>query len=170
MYRDQHPAIVSVEKFEAVQTLIENRKHHVHGTLPSLHVIDEGIFRGYIPINHHWINDDPNVYYDISNSVTKVLKVKKIDKRSLSAFNLEGYQVVRNQFTQVRYEGPSVTFADSRVKRKRRLKNDGDIYFLLYEGEPHTYFCRRPSWYGRTIEDLFHDIGERRESAHNSLR
>ena len=115
LYRDQHPAIVSIEKFEAVQTLIENRKHHVRGTLPSLHVIDEGIFRGYIPINHHWVNDDPNVYYDISNSVAKVLKVKNIAKRSLSAFNLTGYQVVRNQFTQVRYEGPSITFTDSKI-------------------------------------------------------
>ena len=139
LYRDQHPAIVSVEKFEAVQTLIENRKHHVHGTLPLFHVIDEGIFKGYIPINHHWVNDDPNVYYDISNSVTKVLKVKKIDKRSLSAFNLEGYQVVRNQFTQVRYEGPSITFADSRISFNlfcSKIFHDvGYIQLLLHPAE-----------------------------------
>lgn len=115
LYHDRHPAIISVEKFEAVQSLIENRKHHVRGGLPALHVIDEGIFRGYIPINHHWVNDDPNVYYDISNSVAKVLKVKTIDKRSFSAFDLSGYQVVRNQFTQVRYEGPSITLAENRV-------------------------------------------------------
>ncbi len=115
LYRDQHPAIISVEQFEAVQTLIENRKHHVHGALPALHVIDEGIFRGYIPINHHWVNDDPNVYYDISNSVAKILRIKNINKSTFSAFNLTGYQVVRNQFTQVRYEGPSITFTDNRI-------------------------------------------------------
>ena len=73
----------------------------MRGTLPSFHVIDEGIFTGYIPINHHWVNDDPNVYYDISNSVTRVLKMKNIDKRSFSAFDLTGYQVVRDQFTYV---------------------------------------------------------------------
>lgn len=139
LYHDRHPAIVSVEKFEAVQALIENRKHHVHGTLPLLHVIDEGIFRGYIPINHHWINDDPSVYYDISNSVARILKVKHYDKRSFSAFDLTGYQVVRNQFTQVRYEGPSITIADNRISFNlfcmRCFENVGHIQLLLHPAE-----------------------------------
>lgn len=131
LYRDRHPAIVSVEKFEAVQALIENRKHHVHGTLPALHVIDEGIFRGYIPINHHWVNDDPNVYYDISNTVTKVLKPRTIEKKSISAFDLSGYQVVRNQFTQVRYEGPSITIADNRISFNLFcMKSFGEVGFI----------------------------------------
>lgn len=139
LYRDQHPAIISVDKFEAVQTLIENRKHHVYGALPSFHVIDEGIFRGYIPINHHWVNDDPNVYYDISNSVTKILRLKSINKRSLSAFDLTGYQVVRSQFTQVRYEGPTITFADSKISFNlfcsKIFKDVGYIQLLLHPAE-----------------------------------
>lgn len=139
LYHNRHPAIVSVEKFEAVQALIENRKHHVHGTLPLLHVIDEGIFRGYIPINHHWVNDDPNIYYDISNTVTKVLKSRTIDKRSLSAFDLTGYQVVRNQFTQVRYEGPSITIANNRISFNlfcmKNFENVGYIQLLLHPAE-----------------------------------
>jgi len=139
LYHDRHPAIVSVEKFEAVQALIENRKHHVHGTLPSLHVIDEGIFRGYIPINHHWVNDDPDIYYDISNSVTKVLKVRSIEKRSFSAFDLTGYQVVRNQFTQVRYEGPSITIANNRISFNlfcmKNFEDVGYVQLLLHPSE-----------------------------------
>ena len=67
LYTDHHEAIVSVETFEAVQILLENRKHHMRGGLPMLHVIDEGIFRGFNPINHHWVNEDPGTYYDISN-------------------------------------------------------------------------------------------------------
>ena len=139
LYHDRHPAIISLEKFEAVQALIENRKHHVRGGLPALHVIDEGIFRGYIPINHHWVNDDPNVYYDISNSVAKVLKVKAIDKRSFSAFDLSGYQVVRNQFMQVRYEGPSITLTENRVSFNlfcmRCFENVAYIQLLLHPAE-----------------------------------
>lgn len=139
LYRDRHPAIIDLEKFEAAQLLIENRKHHIRGGLPLFHVIDEGIFRGYIPINHHWVNDDPNIYYDISNSVTKVLKVKNIDKRSFSAFDLTGYQVVRNQFTQVRYEGPSITIADNRVSFNlfcmKTFKDVGYIQLLLHPAE-----------------------------------
>lgn len=139
LYHNQHPAIISAEKFEAVQVLIENRKHHVHGALPALHVIDEGIFRGYIPINHHWVNDDPNVYYDISNSVARVFRARTINKRSLSAFDLSGYQVVRNQFTQVRYEGPTITIADNRISFNlfcmRCFENVGHIQLLLHPAE-----------------------------------
>ena len=139
LYREKHPAIISVEKFEAVQVLIENRRHHMRGGLPHMHVIDEGIFRGFIPINHHWINDDPNVYYDISNTVTKVLKVQRIEKSAFSAFDLEGYQVVRNQFTQVRYEGPSITISGSRISFNlfcmKRFEDVGSIQLLLHPAE-----------------------------------
>ena len=139
LYKDRHDAIISVEKFEAVQVLIENRKHHIHGSLPVLHVIDEGIFRGYIPINHHWVNDDPNVYYDVSNTVTKVMRPKAIDKRSISAFALDGYQVVRNQFTQIRYEGPSITISNERISFNlfcmKKFENIGYIQLLLHPAE-----------------------------------
>lgn len=115
LYKQHHQAIISREKFDAVQILLKNRKHHMYGTLPMLNVIGNGIFRGYIPINHHWVNDDPNVYYSITSSITKKVKYKKISKKSVSAFNLDGYQVVRNQFTQVRYEGPAITISNGKI-------------------------------------------------------
>lgn len=139
MYRDRHDAIISVEKFEAVQVLLENRKHHIRGTLPSLHVIDEGIFRGFIPINHHWVNDDPNVYYDISNSVSQTAHLRQIDKRKFSAFDLEGYQVVRSQFTQVRYEGPTITISGERISFNKfcmkKFEDVGYVQLLLHPAE-----------------------------------
>jgi len=116
LYTDKHTAIIPEEKFEAVQVLMENRKHHVRGGLPVMHVIDEGIFRGFIPINHHWVNDDPGTYYDISNSVRQQPnRAKRIEKSSLSAFDLQGYQVVRGQFLQIRYEGPTLNITNERI-------------------------------------------------------
>jgi len=115
LYKGKHDAIIPVEKFEAAQVLLENRKHHIRGGLPVMHVIDEGIFKGFIPINHHWVNDDPNTYYDISNSVRQPSQVRRIEKRRFSAFNLEGYQVVRGQFMQVRYEGPAITVSNGQL-------------------------------------------------------
>ena len=139
LYLDRHEAIISVEKFEAVQTLLENRRHHVRGMLPAMQVIDEGIFKGFIPINHHWVNDDPNVYYDISNSINSVVKVRRIDKRSLSAFNLSGYQVVRSQFMQVRYEGPSITISGEKITFNtfcmKKFEAVGYIQLLLHPTE-----------------------------------
>ena len=55
LYKDRHEAIISTQQFEAVQIMMLNRRHHVRGGLPSLQVIDEGIFQGFIPINHHYI-------------------------------------------------------------------------------------------------------------------
>ena len=131
LYKERHEAIISVEKFEAVQTLLENRKHHVRGVLPSLQVIDEGVFRGFVPINHNWVNDDPSVYYDISNSIGGVVKVRKIEKSRISAFNLDGYQVVRNQFTQVRYEGPSITISGGKISFNRFcMKKYDDVAYV----------------------------------------
>jgi site-specific DNA recombinase len=139
LYLDRHEAIISVEKFEAVQTLLENRKHHIRGMLPSMQVIDEGIFKGFIPINHHWVNDDPNVYYDISNSINSVVKVRRIDKRSLSEFNLSGYQVVRSQFMQVRYEGPTITISGEKISFNtfcvKKFEDIGFIQLLLHPTE-----------------------------------
>ena len=51
LYKDRHEAIISTQQFEAVQIMMLNRRHHVRGGLPSLQVIDEGIFQGFIPIN-----------------------------------------------------------------------------------------------------------------------
>ena len=139
LYKDRHEAIVSVEKFEAVQVLLENRKHHVRGGLPSMHVIDEGIFRGFIPINHHWVNDDPNVYYDISNSVHQRVRPGRIEKRQISKFDLEGYQVVRGQFTQVRYEGPAITITGEKVSFNKFCMKKFDsvayVQLLLHPAE-----------------------------------
>ncbi len=139
LYKDRHAAIISPEKFEAAQILLENRKHHVRGGFPSLQVISEGIFHGFVPINHHWVNEDPNVYYDASNSIAASPRHRQISKRAFSAFDLDGYQVVRNQFTQVRYEGPVLSINNERIAFNKfclkRFENVSHIQLLLHPTE-----------------------------------
>ena len=131
LYKNRHEAIISVEQFEAVQTLIENKKHHVRGGIPMMYVINEGIFQGFIPINHHWINDDPNSYYDVSNSVKQSKKAHKIAKKEFSAFDLKGYQVVRGQFMQLRYEGPTITLSNEKLSfNKFCVQKFEDVAFI----------------------------------------
>ena len=138
-YMGQHEAIVSRETFEMAQTLLQSRKHHIRGGLPMLHVIDGGVFRGFVPINHHWVNDDPGLYYDISNSVKGPERKNQIPKRTFSAFDLEGYQVVRGQFVQTRYEGPAVTVSKERITFNlfcmRRFADIGYIQMLLHPSQ-----------------------------------
>ena len=104
-----------------------------------MHVIDEGIFKGFIPINHHWVNDDPGTYYDISNSIKQPAKVKRIDKRYFSSFDLDGYQVVRGQFMQIRYEGPSISINKERISFNRfcmqKFEDVAYVQLLLHPTE-----------------------------------
>lgn len=139
LYKKRHDPIIPVEMFEAVQTLVENRKHRIGGKLPPLQVIDEGIFKGFIPINYHWVNDDPDVYYNISKSINTVAKVRQIDKSRFSAFDLNGYQVVRSQFAQARCEGPSITVSNVKICFNtfcmKKFRNVGYVQFLLHPTE-----------------------------------
>ncbi len=138
-YTGRHEAIISREKFEAAQALLQNRKHHVHGALPSLHVITGGVFHGFVPINHHWVNDDPGPYYDSSNSAGGKEKKLRVAKSAFSAFDLAGYQVVRSQFTQARYEGPAVTVSRERISFNlfcmRRFAEIGHVQLLLHPSQ-----------------------------------
>lgn len=139
LYTNEHEAIISVEKFEAVQTLLENKKHHLRGGLPTMHVIDAGIFRGYVPVNHHWINDDPYVYYAASNSVERVTQSQRLRRSRFSAFKLDGYQVVRGQFMMYRPECPCITVTDQRIsfniECQRKFSDVGYIQLLVHPAE-----------------------------------
>lgn len=79
-----------------------------------MRVIDDGVFRGYIPINHHWISDDPNKLFEASNSIPSG-GVKRIRKSNFSAFDLGGYQVVRGHFLMARPEYPCITVTPDKI-------------------------------------------------------
>ena len=138
LYTEDHSAIISVEKFEAVQTLMENKRHHVK-KMPVMHVIDDGIFRGYVPINHHWVNDSAAAYYEASNSVTASTKLQRLQKRYFSVFDLDGYQVVRGQFLTRRAECPSLTISDKRISFNveciRRFSDVDYVQLLIHPSE-----------------------------------
>ncbi len=157
-YKGQHEAIIPREKFEMVQALLQNRKHHIRGAFPCLHVIDGGVFRGFVPINHHWINEDPRLYYDSSNSVDQKAGKMRFAKSSFSAFDLKGYQVVRNQFTQARYEGPAVTISNNRITFNlfcmRKFADAGYAQLLLHPSERKLAIRSAISLYRSLIVDL----------------
>lgn len=139
LYTNQHEAIVPVEKFEAVQVLLENKKHHLRGGLPVVHVIDDGIFRGFVPVDHHWINDDPNIYFEASNSVGTERRRLRLRCSQFSAFHLGGYQVVRGQFMMRRAECPCITITDQKIsfnhECQRKFLDVGHVQLLIHPSQ-----------------------------------
>jgi len=119
LWKDTHEAIISAEKFEIVQTLIENRKHHLHGGYPVMQVIDDGVFSGFVPVNHHWINSDANTYFNASNSIASKSTPRKVRKTLFSSFDLEDYQVVRAPFLSALPAGPSISISEKRISFNR---------------------------------------------------
>lgn len=104
-----------------------------------MQVIDSGVFRGYVPVNHHWINADPSLYYDASNSVGTVGQTKRVRKNCFSAFNLTGYQVVRGQFMDFRMQKPCLTITGQKITFNswcvRCFAIVPDIQLLLHPAE-----------------------------------
>ncbi len=139
LYTNVHEAIIPMEKFEAVQVLIENRKHGYRNAIPRMQVIDMGVFCGYVPVNHHWINDVPETYYTASDNAAVHKKSKKLQKSYFSKFNLTGYQVVRCQFLTARSEFPAITFNKSKITFNRfcikKLDSAEYIQLLLHPSE-----------------------------------
>ena len=90
MYTNMHDPIITVKKFEAAQTMLDNMRHGVR-SLNTIHVVSDGIFTGYVPVNHHWINDNPNVYFEASNSTEPNARTFPIKRVDLCKFNLSGF-------------------------------------------------------------------------------
>lgn len=139
LYSNHHEAIISLETFEAAQVLLQNRRHGHRGSLPMMQVISDGTFSGYVPINHHWINDDPLSYYEASNSAKSKLSPQRIQKRVFSKIALDGYQVVRGQIMTSRQERPCITATGKRISFNvdcmRKFQNVQYIQLLLHPSE-----------------------------------
>ena len=139
LYTDHHDAIISVETFEAAQIQLENRRHHHFSAYPTLQVIDDGVFRGYVPINHHLINDNPNSLFEASNSVKSNGGTRRIRKSSFSAFDFDGYQVVRGHFLSTRAECPCITVTDKSITFNtfcmRKFQDVKYVQLLLHPSE-----------------------------------
>lgn len=94
---DHHPAIVTREEWQMAQKLIASHKYgydpYINGSY-SLQVVNDGILRGFIPINIHWAGSELDEYIELSQSVQNE-KDEKLKKGKVAYF--PGFQVVRKQ-------------------------------------------------------------------------
>lgn len=138
IYTNVHDPIISVKEFEAAQVLLDNLKHGVR-SFNSLHVISEGIFTGYVPVNHHWINDNPNVYFEASNSTEPNARTFPVKKSDLCKFNLSGFQVVRGTMMTYRAERPSLTVTNRHLNFNtecvRSFSEAGYVQLLIHPSD-----------------------------------
>ena len=118
--KNHHEPIVSRDDFIAVQRMISNARYGNRGFLPELHVVPEGILRGYVLINPRWAGFKAEDYYEAALSVSdeKIQKMPSSLPVTVEAqsgeFDLRGYEIVRAQFFEVK-DRITVTFTDDQV-------------------------------------------------------
>ena len=81
--------------------MLDNAKYGNRSFLPQLHVIPEGVLKGFVLVNARWSGFHPEDYYSASESVTEneddPAENKEFHAES-GDFDFRGYEVARAQF------------------------------------------------------------------------
>lgn len=148
--KNHHEAIISRDDFMAVQMLIRNARYGNKGILPELHVIKDGVLKGFVPVNPRWASFKAKDYRDASSSIHDGLSVQESTPIEVKAnsgdFDLRGYEIARGQFfdtanrISVTFSYDSISFSTKTVRLIENIKN---VEMLV---QPHDLiFAVRPS-------------------------
>ena len=99
-HKNHHEAIISREDFFAVQKMIRNAKYGNKGYFPEMHVIQEGLLKGYVTVHPRWAGFTEDDYYLATESIDNGLIPSKPFELRLNkgSIDLSGYELVRSQF------------------------------------------------------------------------
>ena len=118
--KNHHEPIVSRDDFIAVQRMISNARYGNRGFLPEMHVVPDGMLKGYVLINPKWAGFKAEDYYEAALSVSdeEIQKLPSalpvtVEARS-GDFDLRGYEIARAQFFDIR-DSITVTFTVDQV-------------------------------------------------------
>ena len=133
--RDHHEAIVTRDDFIAVQRMISNAKYGNRSFLTELHVISEGMLRGFVSVNPRWAGFKASNYMSASESAYSELpSPAKSVKANSGDFDFRGYEVARGQFFNETHR-VSVTFSINKIcfstEAIRKFKNTNHVELLV---------------------------------------
>ena len=98
--KDHHEGIISRADFFAVQKMLRNAKYGNKGYFPEMHVIQEGILKGYVTVHPRWAGFTEDDYYLASEEIQNgLIPSKPVELRlDKGTIDLSGYELVRTQF------------------------------------------------------------------------
>ncbi len=95
---DHHDAIVSHEIFDAAQSKMAAEKNMKKSIpMPALEVVEEGVLKGFVPVNLLWKGFTVDDYIDASSSVSES-EGSDDNTADSDEFTLDGYRIVRSCF------------------------------------------------------------------------
>ena len=128
--RDHHEAIVSRDVYEAANLLRTARtSSRQNKPMPVLRVVDQGILRGFVPVDKDWKGFSVEDYQAATQSVPAEY-TEESEKPEQKQWNLPDYQVVRGSFfTSI--SDPALTISAGRMRFNTAcLKKFEDVEYV----------------------------------------
>lgn len=115
---DHHEAIVQREIYNAAQKMLAATRYAKKGfPFPNLKVVDDGLLKGFVPVNRAWTGFTGEDYKKASKvAYGNEQDAEKIDNpvETGSKFDLSGYEIVRAQFFSTRLN-PAMTISQGNI-------------------------------------------------------
>lgn len=115
---DHHEAIVQREIYNAAQKMLTATRYAKKGfPFPNLKVVDDGLLKGFVPVNRAWTGFTGEDYKKASEvAYENVQDSEKTDNpaETGSKFDLSGYEIVRAQFFSTRLN-PAMTISKGKI-------------------------------------------------------
>ena len=112
--QDHHEAIVSRTVYAAANFLRASRAYAKKSRpLPVLSVIDNGILRGYVPLDKDWTGFSTDEYQKASESAMGDFTEKQYEDSKVG-LNMQGYEVVRSQYFAT-LQNSAMTIANGKI-------------------------------------------------------
>lgn len=114
--RDHHEAIVSREVYNAANHLQASRGYATKNRpLPVLSVVDDGILKGYVPVDKDWMGFSAEEYQAASESAYDGEEAKDQTGAEITRLDLSGYEIVRAQFFST-MSNPAMTISNGKMR------------------------------------------------------
>ena len=129
--RDHHEAIVSREVFNAANQLQASKGYAAKNRpLPVLSVVDDGVLKGYVPVDKDWTGFSAEEYQEASESVYRENAQTERPAENGTRLNLSGYEIVRAQFFST-LSNPAMTISNGKMRFNTAcLKKFGDEEYV----------------------------------------
>ena len=129
--RDHHEAIVSREVFNAANQLQASKGYAAKNRpLPVLSVVDDGVLKGYVPVDKDWTGFSAEEYQEASESVYWEKAQAERPTENGTRLNLSGYEIVRAQFFST-LSNPAMTISNDKMRFNMAcLKKFGDEEYV----------------------------------------
>lgn len=129
--RDHHEAIVSREVFNAANQLQASKGYAAKNRLlPVLSVVDDGVLKGYVPVDKDWTGFSAEEYQEASESVYREKAQTERLTENGTRLNLSGYEIVRAQFFST-LSNPAMTISNGKMRFNTAcLKKFGDEEYV----------------------------------------